>query len=834
MDPNVYEKLGQFYLGGRYDLAAGERSAEPVLYDSKDLTTHAVCVGMTGSGKTGLCVSLLEEAAIDGIPAIVIDPKGDLSNLLLTFPDLSPQDFEPWVSPDEARRKGLSLEEFAQAQAELWRKGLGQWGQDGQRIGRLKEAAEFSVYTPGSQAGLELSILRSFDVPEAAILEDGDLFRERVATTVTSLLGLVGIDADPVQSREHILLSNVLADAWKNGRSVDLPVIIQKVQDPGVQRVGVMELETFYPAKDRMALALKLNAVLASPSFDAWTKGEPLDIQNLLYTGEGKPRVSVLSIAHLSDAERMFFVSTLLNRVVGWMRTQQGTTSLRALVYMDEIAGYCPPVANVPSKAPLLTLMKQARAFGVGVVLATQNPVDLDYKGLANAGTWFIGRLQTDRDKQRLLDGLEGASTQAIDRREMDRMLSALSSRVFLLHNVHEQQPVVMHTRWVLSYLRGPMTRDQIRDLMAARKALQSPAERPATSAPESLESIERAAARSEAASAQVPASPPAGASALGPPVLPDWLESYYLPLAVEPQPGAKLRYEPALLASADLRLWDRKLGVEAQRPRMLLGNLAEGPVGVRWREAKPVDIPAEDLESAPPVDGEHAPLPSVALKKTSYTRWTRAFKAALLDGPGLVLFKCPSTGEHSLPGEDERTFRLRIQLVAREARDEAVEKLRDKYAPKLERLEERLRTAEQRVEVQKEQYRDAKVSSVFSTGAAVLGALLGRKKVSSTSVRRSGTAARGVSRAARERSDIKRAEESADAVRGQLEALEAEFERELQEAQQLPDPMREPLESIELPPRKTGIDVRHLSLVWVPMLVSGPSSTPAYRDQAP
>lgn len=821
MDASVYEKLGRFYLGGRYDLASGTQLPEAVLYDSKDLTTHAVCVGMTGSGKTGLCVGLLEEAAIDGIPAIVIDPKGDLSNLLLTFPELRGEDFAPWASADEARRKGITLEEYAQWQAELWRKGLGQWGQDGERIARLKASADFAVYTPGSSAGLELSILRSFEAPEAEIVEDGDLFRERVSSTVTSLLGLVGMVADPVQSREHILLSSIMAEAWRQGDSLDLPTLIQSVLEPSMQRVGVMELETFYPSKERMGLAMKLNAVLASPSFESWTRGEPLDIGNLLYTAEGKPRVSVLSIAHLSEAERMFFVSTLLNRFVGWMRTQPGTTSLRALLYMDEIAGYCPPVANVPSKAPLLTLMKQARAFGVGVVLATQNPVDLDYKGLSNAGTWFIGRLQTERDKERVLDGLEGASQGSINRREMDRLLSALTGRVFLLHNVHEDEPVVMHTRWVMSYLRGPMTRDQIKGLMAERKAEVAAQVQLAAPAPEV---VARESAQPKAEAERAPAVEVAA------PVLPDWLEAYYLPVERRRENAMGVEYRAGVLGAASLRIWDRKLDIEEHRERALLAMIGSGPVGIDWDEAERVSVPAEDLDGKMPESGAHGELPSVALKKTTYTKWTRAFKAALLEGPGITLVRSPSTGEMSKPGESEREFRLSQQIVVREQRDEAVEKLRAKYAPKLATLEERLRKAEQKVDVQKGQARDAVVSSVFSTGAALLGALLGGKKLSATTVRRGGTAARGVSRSARERGDIKRAEESVEAVRERLEELEAKFERELDEAQEMPDVMHERLEQVELPPRKTGITVEHVSLVWVPFWVTGGGERiPAY-----
>src|SRR4026207_2173921 len=435
-----FERLGVFYLGRPYDFAAKRANPGWLLYDSKDLVTHAVCVGMPGSGKTVLCLSLLEEAAIDNIPAIIIDPKGDLGNLLLTFPSLKGEDFLPWINEDDARKKGQSPAEYASAQADLWKQGLAAWGQEGARIQRFRESAEAMIYTPGSNAGLPVSILKSFSAPEEDVRNDTELLRERISTTVTGLLGLLGIDADPIQSREHILLSTILGHAWGQDSDLDLAAVIQGIQSPPVAKIGVMDVEAFFPSKDRFALAMKLNNLLAAPGFQAWLDGAPLDIQQLLYTASGKPRLAIFSIAHLSDAERMFFVTLLLSQMVGWMRAQSGTTSLRALLYMDEIFGYFPPVANPPSKLPLLTLLKQGRAFGLGAVLATQNPVDLDYKGLANIGTWFLGRLQTDRDKQRVLDGLEGAAQgTTFDRAAMERTLAGLGNRVFLLHNVHEE-----------------------------------------------------------------------------------------------------------------------------------------------------------------------------------------------------------------------------------------------------------------------------------------------------------------------------------------------------------------------------------------------------------
>ena len=503
-----FEKLGVFYLGREYDLGSKALKENLLLYDARDLVTHAVVVGMTGSGKTGLCISMIEEAAIDGVPSILIDPKGDLANLLLTFPQLSSSEFQPWVNAEDAARKGLSVEDYAAQQAGMWQKGLADWGQTPERIQRLRSAAEFVVYTPGSSAGVPVSILKSFAAPPPEILEDGELFQERINTTVTSLLGLLNITADPLQSREHILLSTIVGQMWRQGQDLDLAALIAQIQNPPVSKIGVLDIESFYPTKDRFSLVMSLNNLLASPGFSAWLEGIPLDIGQILYTPQGKPRVAIFSVAHLGDPERMFFVSMLLNQILGWMRTQPGTTSLRALVYMDEIFGYFPPVANPPSKQPLLTMLKQARAYGVGLVLATQNPVDLDYKGLSNTGTWFLGRLQTERDKARVMDGLEGAAVSTgstFDRQKMEQLLAGLGSRVFLMNNTHEDEPVVFTTRWCMSYLRGPLTRSQIKQLMDPYKARMGtlPAAQP----------IEHAAAAPQVVSPAAPTAAPAAAA---------------------------------------------------------------------------------------------------------------------------------------------------------------------------------------------------------------------------------------------------------------------------------------------------------------------------------
>jgi hypothetical protein len=849
-----YERLGVFYLGKSYDLEARQATEELLLYDSKDLMTHAMVVGMTGSGKTGLCIGLIEEAAIDGVPSILIDPKGDLANLLLTFPDLGGEDFLPWVNLDEARQKGLAPEAYAEQQAQLWQKGLAGSGQSGERIRRLRDSAEFRIYTPASSAGFPVSILKSFAAPGPETLEDAELMRDRVGTTVTSLLGLVGIEADPVQSREYILLSTIIDTVWRSGEDLDLAQLITLVQQPPVTKIGVLELESFYPSKDRFALVMALNNLLASPGFHAWLEGEPLDIGQILYSPTGKPRVAIFSVAHLGDTERMFFVSLLLNQVLGWVRTQPGTTSLRAILYMDEIFGYLPPVGNPPSKRPMLTLLKQARAYGLGVVLATQNPVDLDYKALSNMGTWWIGRLQTERDKLRVLDGLEGAATAAgaaFDRQALDRILSGLGSRVFLMNNTHEDAPVVMTTRWALSYLRGPLTREQIRTLMAPGKAAApvsngtaagAPASAaiasaaiasavtasaaPASAAPASAAPASAATASAAPASAAVPAAQ----AATAPPALPPEIPQYYLPVRGRAPAGLALEYLPFVLGAARVAFTDTKTRVNSVQPRQFLTAISDGVIPVDWDAAQASDLEIAGLEKRPAQGARFAPLPPAAGKAKSYTAWEREFANWLYGSQGLELLRSPSQKIVSNPGEDERDFRLRLSQSAREQRDAAVEALRKKYAPKIATLQERLRRAEQAVEREKEQSRQQGLQAAISIGATILGAFTGRKTGSRANIGRATTAARGVSRSMNERGDVQRAQESMEAVAQNLKELQAEFDAEAAEVAARVDPTIETLETVVIKLRKADINVQLVALAWAPHWVDEQGSAePAF-----
>jgi hypothetical protein len=814
-----FERLGAFYLGRTLD-AEGEVGPEPLLYKAKDLNTHAICLGMTGSGKTGLCVSLLEEAAIDGIPAIAIDPKGDLGNLLLGFPSLSPAEFRPWIDETEAERLGRSPDEHAREIAERWQKGLAEWGQDGDRIRRLRESTDLALYTPGSRKGRPLSVLRSLAAPPAGQLDDPDAFQEHVASAASGILSLVGVEADPLSSREHILLVKLIDAAWREGRDLDLPELIRSVQSPPFERVGVFDLESFFPAKDRLALAMRLNHLLASPGFAAWTEGEPLEIQRLLYTPEGKPRLSVLSIAHLDDRERMFFVTWLLGEVVAWMRTQPGTQSLRALLYFDEVMGFLPPVAQPPSKAPILTLMKQARAFGVGVVLATQNPIDLDYKAISNAGTWFLGRLQTERDQARLLDGLEGSAAArggGFERAAMEKQLAGLGKRVFLLHSVHQAHPVLFHTRWALSYLRGPLTLEEIARLQPETAALA-----PATAPALAPRPGPRAVAPPVAPPRPAPA-PPVAAR----PALPAGLAERFLEAEGSAPDGAHLLYRPALLGTVQVRYADARAGVDHYTDVTVL---AEPESKAGWEDAVEVDPGDWEGASEPASGARFAKLPS-GLGKDSPAKLERALRTHLQRVRPLTLPRCKPLRLIAEPEEEEGAFRVRVRDALREARDAALDKLEKRWAPRLARAEKRVRSKAQAVERQRSQRSGAVMSTAISVGATVLGALFGRK-VGVGTVGRAATAARSASRTAREQGDVSRAEEQLAAAQAEVEALDERFQEELAKVR---EEYEEPeLEALVLRPRRDGTQVREVALLWRPYWLGADGlARPAFSGRA-
>jgi len=772
-----FEKLGAFYLGRPFDSVSASPSRAPLLYDSKDLTTHGLIVGMTGSGKTGLATVLLEEAALDGIPSIVIDPKGDMANLALRFPELRPEDFLPWVEPREALSRGLTHEDLARETARDWEKGIAEWGQSRERLRALVAAGAVDVYTPGSASVRPVAALRSLGAPPSDLLRDEDALRERIVNAVSGLLGLVGIEADPVTSREHVLLSAILDRAWRGGNDSSLESLLKAIQSPPFSSLGALDLESFYPEKDRLALAARLNSLLASPAFAAWREGEPLDVQRLLYGRDGGPRTSIFSMAHLGDEARMFFVTLLLNEVIGWMRAQEGTGSLRAILYMDEIFGFFPPVAAPPTKAPMLTLLKQARAFGLGVVLATQNPVDLDYKGLANIGTWFLGRLHTERDKERLMDGLASASG-GFDRKKTEEILSSQGKRVFLMQNVHEDAPVVFQTRWALSYLRGPLTLEQLKKLGASAPA--------APSAPAEPE------VKSE----------PVSAVGSGRPSLPSSVPECFV--------GSEgSLYRPALLATASVHYVAAPRDVDHWEKLSLLAPLEGTEDQPDWSESSEAASP---VANAPDPGVGFAELPPAAAKAKSYPAWEKALKDHLYRERRLTLFEYKPLRMTSRPDESEGDFRARLSHRLREARDEELEALRKRRAPELARVEEAIRRAEARVERESSQRSGRALDTAVDFGLTLAGALFGRKLGSVTNVKRATQTARSASRTSREHGDVVRAEAELAEQKEKLARLEAELAEKTAALAAAPEIE---LQAVSLAPRKSDIRIERLALAW-------------------
>ncbi len=786
VSPDAFEKLGLFYLGAAIDRSGELQIDHPILYDARDLTTHAVALGMTGSGKTGLGIALIEEALLDGVPVIAIDPKGDMGNLLLQFPGLSAAEFEPWIDEGEASRNGRTRAEHAHFMADLWRKGLADWGEGPARIEALKKSADFRVYTPGSSAGRPLSPLASLSAPSEAVRNDAEALRDRVSGSVAGLLTLVGVDADTTASREAVLLAAILGQAWQAGNSLDFPGLIRQVQSPSMTQIGVFDLETFYPGKDRFAFALKLNAFLASPAGATWMQGEGINIGRLLAGEGGKPALSVISIAHLDEQQRMFFVTLLLNELLAWSRTQPGTTTLRAILYMDELFGYLPPVAMPPSKKPLLSLLKQARASGLGLCLATQNPADLDYKALSNIGTWFMGRLQTERDKIRVLDGLEQVGgEQTLSRSELGDLLSGLDKRQFLVRNVHEDAPVLMQVRWVMSYLAGPLNKSGIQRLGQGGKST--------ATQPEPAKAPEMPKAHTES-----------------PPALPPGIQQRYLRFTGAGSP----LYRPTVGAHVTLHFANAGLDVDSWTEKTLVADLDSKAGVTLWDDAVAVD--AEVLDEAVP-GARFAALPAGSVGPKSPGKWQSLLKTTLYKDHQMTLWRCSSLKLVSTVGETREEFAMRVNEQGREARDLAVEKLRARYTPKLQRLGERIRTAEQRVEKEEARQEQQAMSTAVSIGSTVIGALFGRKLSSAGNISRAGAAIRSASRASGKTQDIRQAREKVDDLVEELGALNEELQTRPLALKTSDAPS---IEEKSVAPRKADISISGLGVVWKPWIL--------------
>ena len=839
------ETGGKFYLGRIFDALNGRTTDQPLLYDPADLTTHAVVVGMTGSGKTGLCMDVLEEAALNGIPALMIDPKGDITNSLLHFPSLAPQDFLPWVNADQARREGRTLDEAAAKAAADWRTGLAEWGIGPDRLQALKNAVGFTVFTPGSSSGVPVSILASFKAPSLSWETHREILREKISGTVTALLGLVGLEnIDPVRSREHILLSNIFESVWSRGQDMDLGELILQTQNPPFTKLGVFDVNVFFPEKDRFELAMLLNNMLASPAFQSWIEGDPLDIPSMLYLPDGRPRHSVFYIAHLSDSERMFFITLLYSAVETWMRTQPGSSQLRLILYFDEIFGYMPPVGNPPTKQPMLRMLKQARAFGVGQVLVTQNPVDVDYKGLSNAGTWFIGKLQTEQDKARLLDGLSAAAGDRLDRPAYDRLISALGKRVFLLHNVHGQQPILFQSRWAMNYLVGPLTRIQIPTLNQLVGA--APTAPGSTVSPEQLAQVVVQAAPTASAVPPpgldqfqaVPLVDPAGGMPAGgpeftqlgsltrPPV-PAGVNEFLLPNNLTPSEAFKLEnrifpanavvrgllYRPRLLAQAHVRFVERKYDLDYElMVAAWVGDVDRRGV-VRWENhvSSPLDPDTLDSEPMPDVrfSALEAPLSDSRILKSlerDFIDWVyRTARCTVRVHDELDVYAGPD-----VPQAD---FWRMCTAQSRQRRDEALAKLEAVYDKKIETLETRLERETRELDSDEVELSQRRMEEMGTHAENVFSLFSKRKRRFSTSLTKRRLTAHA-------KADVDESRKEIAGLEKQIKALEDEEAQEMERINQLWSKITVDAAEVAVSAYKKNILIDLFGVAWMPWYV--------------
>ena len=838
-----------FYLGRAYDPIKQAITEREVRYDPADLTTHAVVTGMTGSGKTGLCIALLEEAALKGIPAIIIDPKGDLTNLLLHFPDLAPQDFQPWIDADLARRTKKTQEQVSAEAAEAWRKGLSEWNIPQDTLLALKNAAQFAIFTPGSSSGIPVSVLSSLAAPNLPWQENREILRERISSTATALLGLVGYeDIDPVRSREHILLSNIFENSWSQGKDVELTELILQTQTPPFDKLGAFPLDSFFPAKDRMELAMVLNNILASPGFETWREGQPLDIAAMLYTRDGHPRHSIFYLAHLSDPERMFFVTLLLSAVETWMRMQKGATSLRALLYMDEIFGYLPPQRNPSSKPLMLRMLKQARAFGLGLLLATQNPVDVDYKALSNAGTWFIGKLQTEQDKNRLLDGLESA-TGGVSRGVFDKLISTLGKRVFVLHNIHARGPELFHTRWTMNFLAGPLTRTQIPELNGlanAEASLQTQGQ-PAR-ASQTFSSTETVSPSFMTQPSESRMQPVDGTQSQTPapgmrsatvtnrksemdgsqtkPPLPVGIKEYFLPqsyslpaafrAAQKTMPGdamiESVVYRPTLVASAKIRVLDRKLGVDSEFTRAALVTTLEKRGSVRWDDYESNGQILENIETSPVPGARFGTIDSPLNDSKLMTAIHKDFSDWVLRNSSVQARANATLKVFAGPDVSQADFMRACAEAAREMRDKEIAKQTSQMDRQLKTLEDKLAREERELREDESELSNRKLEEAGTHIENITGLFGGRRKASRLS---SSLTKRRMTEQAK--ADV---EESIEAIALYKQQL-TEFQRRREEViAELNDKWGSTVnESTEITvnPKKTDIFVDIFGVAWMP-----------------
>ena len=779
-----YEKLKLFYIGKEKI----NDTYTPLVYKNKDLLTHAAIIGMTGSGKTGLGISLLEEAAIDNIPSIIIDPKGDMTNLLLTFPNLEGKDFEPWIEEQDAINNGKTVKEFAQNTANLWKTGIEKDFQNQSRIEKLKNSADFTIYTPGSNAGVQVSIISSFKAPSKELLEDNDLLVSLVNSTVSSILSLID-EKNESSSKESILISSIFMNYFTLGKDLTLEELITLIVTPPFSKIGIFDLETFFAQEDRLKLALKLNSIIANPAFKSWIEGVTLDISNLLYDDEGKAKVSIFSIAHLNDSQRMFFVSLLLNQMVSWMRRQEGTTSLKALLYMDEIFGYFPPNANPPSKQPMLTLLKQARSFGIGVILSTQNPVDIDYKGLSNIGTWFIGRLQTKQDKEKVIDGLSSANESNLNKDEILDLLSNLEKRNFILKNINEDGIKIFETRWALSYLKGPIPKEGIKKLMADKLALmQLTQELKKENKPLGHIDVEKGVSK---------------------PIITTNLEEKYKYTSQ----NNSYYMQPYLGFSSTIHFVNSTKGIDLETTEAFKIYLDENMKEINFEEKEEFDSNSFETKERP--HSSYYEVPAFVQSEKELKSIEKEFADFVYRNTKLTLYKNDALKISSKQDESLSDFKIRLQDRLNEKIDLEVEKLQAKFQKENDSIENKLSKLYEKLEREQQQASTTTTDTLISIGTSLLGAFFGKSSSAST-IGKVASSARGAGKILKEKNDVKYVENEINQLQEQRENLKNTLMEEIEKINTSNQSSNYQIEEIFIKPKRSDIYNIKLELLWI------------------
>jgi hypothetical protein len=812
------------YLGRLVD-EQNQLTDRPVEYPLDHLTTHALLLGATGSGKTGLGLALVEEALRHQIPVLLLDVKGDLANLLLTFPDLSPEDFAPWIDADVTQRQGQTPDQAARATSERWRTGLLGWGLGPEHIAQLRLSADIALYTPGLRAGRPVDILARFSAPPTG---DPDAAVLRAQGLTSALLSLAGVNEDPLRSREHILLTTLIRHAWDTQGTVDIPTLIRQVQQPPMEHIGVFDVESFFPQKARFELALTLNNLIAAPGFARWREGEALDIDRFLYTPERRPRASVFYLAHLPEEQRQFFVTLFLEELRTWTRAQAGTRTLRALLYFDEILGYLPPHPyNPPTKEPLLALVKQGRAAGLGVVLSTQNPADLDYKGLGNIGTWFVGALRTDRDKMRVLEGMGGAIADAgMNSGMVETALSRLKPRLFLMHDAQEGKLRFFFSRWTMSYLRGPLTvaeaqqlttpqpKVDIADTDFSASTLIPPTPQPSdylttkqSDYATTRQELHRRATRPPTVDPDIP-------QAFLPPTLTaTWAMRNYSE-ALPPEASAQLVYRPYLLGAGVTHIFNQQAGITVRDEQVWrIDPASGGSWNLRWDQGEMIDMRLDDLSPDYGGEGEFEALPQGLGSKSAHAKRESALRTHLYQHSQVTIWTCSPLKLFSPPEESKRVFLDRCRQEMERQKEAALATERQKFEQRMERIEAKVRKEEMELYQDKEMLSERKREELLSGAESVLSLVSKRRHT-----------LRPLSTTSRQRRYVKQAqaevEESEEALRlyeEETKQLEAAWQAAARQIIQKWEATLNGIREVVVRANRADIEVRFCGLAWFP-----------------